>query len=145
MRGFAAYLKDEDGAVAMDWIALTAGMVMMGLSLVYAVFNNGVSSLVDNLNSEIAAIIPVAPGAAPGASSGSGEAAAYGPTEPETPAAGGGDVPDAVASAGDTGTGDTGETGAGDTGSGKTPPGWEKSPAKGGTPPGKANGVKQNR
>ena len=53
IRAFAA---DKSGAVTVDWVALTAAVVVIGIGLVYAVFGSGtdgVAGLVDNLTGEL--------------------------------------------------------------------------------------------
>lgn len=49
------FLHDETGAVTIDWVALTAGILLLGITLVYAIFNNGVAPLTQNINSSLAA------------------------------------------------------------------------------------------
>ena len=48
-----SYLRDDVGAITVDWVALTAGVLLLGLMVVYAIFNNGVSSLVSSVNSTL--------------------------------------------------------------------------------------------
>ena len=55
MTKFTDFLLDETGAVTIDWVALTAGILLLGITLVYAIFNNGVSSIAGNINSNLAA------------------------------------------------------------------------------------------
>ena len=50
MTGFRKFLSDDAGAVTIDWIALTAGVLVVGIIVVYAIYNDGVSSLADNVN-----------------------------------------------------------------------------------------------
>ena len=50
VNGFRKFLSDDAGAVTIDWVALTAGVLMVGVIVVYAIYNDGVSSLVDNLD-----------------------------------------------------------------------------------------------
>ena len=50
---FAQFLSDDTGAVTIDWVALTAGILLLGIMVVYAIFNNGVSSLVGNINTTL--------------------------------------------------------------------------------------------
>ena len=52
---FTKFLRDESGAVTIDWVALTAGILLLGITLVYAIFNNGVGSLAKNINSNLKA------------------------------------------------------------------------------------------
>ncbi len=47
------FLSDDAGAVTIDWVALTAGILLLGIMVVYAIFNNGVSVLVSNVNSTL--------------------------------------------------------------------------------------------
>ena len=53
MTKFIHFLRDDAGAVTIDWVALTAGILLLGIMVVYAIFNNGVSSLVSNVNSTL--------------------------------------------------------------------------------------------
>ena len=53
MTKFTKFLSDDVGAVTIDWVALTAGILLLGIMVVYAIFNNGVSSLVSNVNSTL--------------------------------------------------------------------------------------------
>ncbi len=53
MTKFTKFLSDDTGAVTIDWVALTAGILLLGIMVVYAIFNNGVSSLVSNVNSTL--------------------------------------------------------------------------------------------
>ena len=53
MTKFTKFLADDAGAVTIDWVALTAGILLLGIMVVYAIFNNGVSSLVSSVNSTL--------------------------------------------------------------------------------------------
>ena len=53
MTMFTKFLRDESGAVTIDWVALTAGILLLGIVLVYAIFNNGVSNLGSTINSQL--------------------------------------------------------------------------------------------
>ena len=61
MAKFTKFLSDDTGAVTIDWVALTAGILLLGIMVVYAIFNNGVQSLVENVNSTLSAV-SVSPG-----------------------------------------------------------------------------------
>ncbi len=56
MTKFTKFLNDDAGAVTIDWVALTAGILLLGIMVVYAIFNNGVSSLVKNVNSTLSGV-----------------------------------------------------------------------------------------
>ncbi len=56
MTDFTKFLSDDAGAVTIDWVALTAGILLLGIMVVYAIFNNGVSKLVDNVNKTLSGI-----------------------------------------------------------------------------------------
>ena len=53
MTNFTKFLSDDAGAVTVDWIALTASVLIVGIMVVYAIANNGVSPLVVNVNSMV--------------------------------------------------------------------------------------------
>ena len=44
---FKAYLSNERGAVTVDWVALTAGIMGLGIMVVYAVMNGSADGLLD--------------------------------------------------------------------------------------------------
>ena len=46
------FLKDEAGAVTIDWVALAAGLLILGVGLV-AVLTTEVQSVVDAISSEL--------------------------------------------------------------------------------------------
>ena len=56
MTKFTKFLIDDAGAVTIDWVALTAGILLLGIMVVYAIFNGGVSSLVSNVNSTLSGV-----------------------------------------------------------------------------------------
>lgn len=50
------FFADKSGAVTVDWVALTAAVVIIGIGLVYAVFGtgtDGVNNLSNNLQTEL--------------------------------------------------------------------------------------------
>ncbi len=53
---FTKFLSDDAGAVTIDWVALTAGILLLGIMVVYAIFNQGVSGLVKNINATLAGV-----------------------------------------------------------------------------------------
>lgn len=59
------FLRDESGAVTIDWVALTAGILLLGIAVVYAIFNQGVSPLVNSINSNLSTAVTVNIGPAP--------------------------------------------------------------------------------
>ncbi|MDX1487715.1 MAG: hypothetical protein R3268_05905 [Acidiferrobacterales bacterium] len=54
MTKFSQFLSDDTGAVTIDWVALTAGVLLLGIVVVYAIFNQGVAPLVNEINSTLA-------------------------------------------------------------------------------------------
>lgn len=53
MLTFHHFLSDEDGAVTIDWVALTAGILLLGIAVIYAIFSEGVDPLVGKINSSL--------------------------------------------------------------------------------------------
>lgn len=47
------FLNDEAGAVTIDWVALTAGILLLGIAVVYGIFNTGVAGLASKVNSNL--------------------------------------------------------------------------------------------
>ena len=47
------FLNDEAGAVTIDWVALTAGILLLGIAVVYGIFNTGVAGLAAKVNSNL--------------------------------------------------------------------------------------------
>ena len=56
MTKFTKFLSDDAGAVTIDWVALTAGILLLGIMVVYAIFNQGVSGLVKNINATLQSV-----------------------------------------------------------------------------------------
>ncbi|WP_137110383.1 hypothetical protein [Rhodobacter sp. SY28-1] len=54
MTKFSAFLKDEAGAVTVDWVVLTAAVVGLGL-LIFSWVRPAVSNLAEAINLELGA------------------------------------------------------------------------------------------
>ncbi len=54
----AEFLRDESGAVTVDWVALTAGILLLGILIVYSVFEVGVRPAVGAISSNFSAFSP---------------------------------------------------------------------------------------
>jgi Flp pilus assembly pilin Flp len=52
MTKFSAFLKDESGAVTVDWVVLTAAVVGLGL-LIFSWVRPAVSNLAEAINTEL--------------------------------------------------------------------------------------------
>jgi hypothetical protein len=67
MTKFTMFLSDDAGAVTIDWVALTAGILLLGILVVYSIFNNGVAPVVSTINATLSGVsdLVVAPSAAP--------------------------------------------------------------------------------
>ena len=50
MTKFTEFFGDDAGAITIDWVVLTAGIMLMGVLVAYAILNNGVSTMVSNFN-----------------------------------------------------------------------------------------------
>ena len=53
---FNHFLSDDAGAVTIDWVALTSAILLVGLMVVYSIFNGGVSSVVSNISSTLSGV-----------------------------------------------------------------------------------------
>ncbi len=65
MQRLPDFLYDDAGAVTIDWVAITGGILLLGITLVYAIFNSGVSQLTGGVNQKLVGIAIVDPGPAP--------------------------------------------------------------------------------
>ena len=61
MTYFAKFLRDDAGAVTIDWVALTAGILLLGIAVVYGIFNGGVTSLVNDINTNLTSALTTTP------------------------------------------------------------------------------------
>ncbi len=48
------FWRDDSGAVTIDWVALTAGILLLGIAVVYGVYQGGVSPLTGSINGNLA-------------------------------------------------------------------------------------------
>jgi hypothetical protein len=53
MAMFFDFVADDAGAVTIDWVALTAGILLLAIAVMFAIHNNGVSHLVSDINSTL--------------------------------------------------------------------------------------------
>ena len=54
MKLFNAFLKDESGAVTVDWVVLTAAIVGLGIAVLTSV-GNGTTALANAVSADLAA------------------------------------------------------------------------------------------
>jgi Flp pilus assembly pilin Flp len=54
---FARFRKDEDGAVTVDWVVLTAGIVAIAIAL-FAALREPITGLAERIATEIEAVEP---------------------------------------------------------------------------------------
>ena len=40
---FRVFVRDDRGAITVDWVALTAGILLLGIAVVYTLFETGVA------------------------------------------------------------------------------------------------------
>jgi len=66
------FRSDDTGAVTIDWVALTSALLLLGIMVVYSIFDGGVNSLVSSVNSTLSATV-VTGSADPDGDDGDGE------------------------------------------------------------------------
>lgn len=49
------FVSNERGAATIDWVALTAGVLLIGVAMVYSIFNNGVGDTASSISSSLEA------------------------------------------------------------------------------------------
>ena len=57
MGNVTKFLNDDAGAVTIDWVGLAAAILLLGIMVVYAIFNGGVAGLVSNVNSTLTGVV----------------------------------------------------------------------------------------
>ena len=50
------FWKDTSGAVTIDWVALAAGVLLVGITVIYALYTDGVGALTKSLNSAMISV-----------------------------------------------------------------------------------------
>lgn len=53
MSRFVQFVSDDAGAVTVDWVAVTAGVLLVAILAVFSIFNNGVALVVAGINSDL--------------------------------------------------------------------------------------------
>ena len=53
MDKFTEFLNNDAGAVTIDWVVLTAGVLVLAITAVYEIYTSGASILVSDINSTI--------------------------------------------------------------------------------------------
>ncbi len=48
------FLRNDSGAVTIDWVSLTAGILLLGIAVVYGVYQGGVLPLTGSVNTNLA-------------------------------------------------------------------------------------------
>lgn len=56
MTEFSEFLADDAGAVTIDWVALTAGVLLVGMVIVFAIFNQGVTPAATEVTDTLAGV-----------------------------------------------------------------------------------------
>ncbi len=56
MTTFTKFFSDDTGAVTIDWVALTAGIMLVGIIAAYSIFSRGVAPLAVNISSTLAGL-----------------------------------------------------------------------------------------
>ena len=52
---FCKFLREEDGNATIDWIVLTPSLVVLGLTIAYAV-SNGTNDVATEINTSLASV-----------------------------------------------------------------------------------------
>ena len=50
------FWEDTSGAVTIDWVALAAGVLVVGITVIYALYTDGVGELAKSLNSAMSSV-----------------------------------------------------------------------------------------
>ncbi len=50
---FTEFFGDDTGAIAIDWVTLTAAVLLLGIMIAYAIYEHGWSAMVPNVNNSL--------------------------------------------------------------------------------------------
>ena len=50
---FKAFLRDESGAITIDWVTLTSALIIAAIVIVFSLFSNGITPMTGHINSQI--------------------------------------------------------------------------------------------
>ncbi|GMG81743.1 hypothetical protein LNKW23_09560 [Paralimibaculum aggregatum] len=50
-----AFVRDDSGSATSDWVALAAGILLLGMIVIYGIYDRGVVGVVDDMNTELSA------------------------------------------------------------------------------------------
>lgn len=53
------FLRDESGAVTIDWVTLTAGGLLLGIAVIYGIYEGGVLPLSQSVNGHLSEAVDV--------------------------------------------------------------------------------------
>jgi hypothetical protein len=53
------FLRDDAGAVTIDWVSLTAGGLLLGIAVVYGIYQGGVLPLSESINQNLGPAVQV--------------------------------------------------------------------------------------
>ena len=59
------FYEDQDGGAAIDWVALVAAVALMGIAVIYGIFDGGVSNLTTRINDDLGNVAFADPANAP--------------------------------------------------------------------------------
>ena len=59
MTALKKFLRDDAGAVTIDWVALTAGILLLGVMVGYGIFGTGVGNLATSINDGLSGAVTV--------------------------------------------------------------------------------------
>lgn len=51
------FLRDDSGAITVDWVTLTAGLLLFGIAIIFAIFDGGVDPLVNNMSTTLSNVV----------------------------------------------------------------------------------------
>lgn len=57
MSVLAEMLADESGAITIDWVSLTAGVLLAGMATIFTIYGNGVGALVAEMSEHVNAFV----------------------------------------------------------------------------------------
>lgn len=57
---FAKFLEDDAGAITIDWVTITAAVLIVGIVVVLAIYSQGIGPMVIEMNQALGTDLPAA-------------------------------------------------------------------------------------
>ena len=65
VRKLRAFLSEDNGVATIDWVAITAASMLLGVAIAYHIYDIGLTPMVESISADLAGVEIVDPGPNP--------------------------------------------------------------------------------